>query len=192
MGRVDDWYKDRYRVVDLQPGFDYENDDQPDPYVLGESEKQPWGSVYGKASRESSGVTHSGVRSASNGSSGSTSKPLKSRTPSARTWQQAVREWLAHYPNGGYAKCAQAVAQAGYPNVTRAMVAQLMQQDKKTQKPKVAQRAEPGKHQRTSTPRAARARTSRPSQPKPVEPVVRVKYCESCNGAIREDGRCRC
>ncbi|WP_433716805.1 hypothetical protein ACQP2U_22645 [Nocardia sp. CA-084685] len=100
VGNIDDWYQDRAHRGDLDPRYDFENDDVRDPIQFGELPQREWA-----------------IQPA---------RP-RCRTPTmASTSRQAyVRRWLTENPNGSNLTCRDSAHGSGFTAVTKKMVSDV-------------------------------------------------------------------
>ncbi|WP_146173793.1 hypothetical protein [Saccharothrix carnea] len=212
VGRINDWYDDHAHVIDVLPGFDFENDDRPDPFSIDDLVVE---------SRRGAHAEPVGKRAAQPSAAGRKSAAMK-----PETWRKAIRDWRNRNPQSSYRDCARAVTGiVGHP-VTRQMVADELnrkqpaptsvkgaksaRKEKSTvpakgksasgssKQEKVAKTATKGRRVRrvrkygTVAPQANPSPHRRTSLPRPDQIATRVVRCDSCDMVVTENGGCRC
>lgn len=168
MRSINDWYDNSAHRGDLDPRYDPENDEVRDRPEFGEAPQREW------IPRGASGVRGSD-------SARRRSTVRKKAATSSTDWRGAVRTWLKLLPAGSYIKCRDAVRRAGYPGVTRKMVAEVARQ---------MQASEYGKKPKKATQRHRPRPQSRLSAPEPAP--VRRDVCDGCGLVVSELGYCGC
>ncbi len=205
MRRTNNWYDDHAHVIDVLPGYDFENDDRPDPLDIGDLAV----------------VSEGGMRAAPTG--GRAAKPPSPRKPAeekSEPWRKAVRDWRRQYPDSSYKACASAVTRLVGHTVTRKMVADELNRKQSTSEP--VKRPKSAKNRKPAVPAQAKP-TAKPSkqtkptkkrsqgtrgkattaQPKPNphrppslphvgDIPTRVVRCDSCDMVVTVNGGCRC
>lgn len=212
MRSINEWYDDHGYAVDLQPGRDWRDDEQPDPRQhQGVLSEVPLHVVRVGSGRS---AAPGGKRAGSARSSGS------------RTWQAAVRKWLADHPGSSYQACAAAITGKGRFTVTRKMVSNEMKRELPVpRQSKAAKPAKPVKAGKGNTPTRVKP-TAQPSKqtksatksrrvkrvrkygtvapldnpsphrrvplPRADQVATRIVRCESCDMVVTANGGCRC
>ncbi|SDF41821.1 hypothetical protein SAMN05216553_101540 [Lentzea fradiae] len=193
MRRINERFDNVAHLHDLDPRYDWENDDVRDRVEFGENPQREW-VLFGTRGRQAPRQQASRQRIP------------RQQAPRQRKegWVEAVHNWMKRNPHSSYRTCAAALTGMGYAGITRAKVASVLNEqppkptaksqpksaDKKPLKPAAKKPLKAAKKAKPRTVPQYRPYVPRPRPPEP--PLVKIRYCDGCGLAVSDSGACRC